>query len=422
VRPLVSAAIIAVGSELLTPTRTDTNSLAITSVLQRYGIALRGKAIVGDVRDDLAHALRDALARVDLVVLCGGLGPTDDDLTREAAADVLGRTLVEDPALVARLEARFASRGLTMPDINRRQAMVPTGAAVVPNPNGTAPGLWIEAGDQVVLLLPGPPRELKPMIERIGEERLEPRAGTTRLFTGVVRVAGQTESHAEQLAQPVYERWRTERRGIDVTTLAAPGSIDFHVTVRAVTREDGAQAVADALADLREVFGPHAYATDERGMERVVGDLLRARGYTVAAAESCTGGLLTSRLTDVPGSSAYVMQSVVVYSNEAKTALVGVPPSLIAEHGAVSEPVALAMAAGVRARAGTAVGIGITGIAGPDGGSPGKPVGTVAIAVEGPWGAAVRTRVFPGGREQVKFFASQAALDDLRRALLREPS
>jgi nicotinamide-nucleotide amidase len=235
VRPLVSAAIIAVGSELLTPSRTDTNSLAITAVLERYGIALRGKTIVGDVRGDLAHALRDALARVDLVVLCGGLGPTDDDVTRDVVAEVLGRDLVEDSALVERLHQRFASRGLTMPDINRRQAMVPTGAAIVPNPNGTAPGLWMEHGDQVVVLLPGPPRELTPMIETLGAARIEPRAGATRLFTGVVRVAGQTESHAEQLAHPLYDRWRAERRGIDVTTLAAPGSIDFHLTVRAAS-------------------------------------------------------------------------------------------------------------------------------------------------------------------------------------------
>jgi nicotinamide-nucleotide amidase len=420
VRPLVSAAIIAVGSELLTPTRTDTNSLAITAVLARYGIALRGKAIVGDVRSDLAHALRDALARVDLVVLCGGLGPTDDDVTREVAADVLGRDLVEDSALVERLRQRFASRRLDMPEINRRQAMVPTGAAIVVNPYGTAPGLWMEQGDQVVVLLPGPPRELTPMIEKIGAERLEARAGTTRLFTGTLRVAGQTESHAEELAKPLYDRWRAEFRGIDVTTLAAPGSIDFHLTVRASSPDEGARAVARALGELRDAFGEHAYTTDERGMEHVVGEMLRERGYTVACAESCTGGLLTSRLTDVPGSSAYVERSVVVYSNPAKTELLGVPPGLIAEHGAVSEPVAIAMASGVRERAGTSVGIGITGIAGPDGGTPEKPVGTVAIAVEGPWGRVVRMRVFPGGRAQVKFFATQAALDELRRALLRE--
>jgi nicotinamide-nucleotide amidase len=420
VRPLVSAAIIAVGSELLTATRTETNSLAVTAALDACGIAVRSKTIVGDVRGDLAHALRDALGRADLVVLCGGLGPTDDDLTREVVAEVLGRALREDPALVTRLEARFASRGLTMPAINRRQAMVPSGGEIVPNATGTAPGLWIPHGDQLVLLLPGPPRELKPMIDQLAQGRLAATAGTTRRFRGLVRVAGQTESHAEQLAHPVYERWRAEGRGVEVTTLAAPGSIDFHLTVRAAEPAEGERAVAAAAADLCAVFGEHAYATDERGMEQVVGDLLRAKGYTVAAAESCTGGLLTSRLTDVPGSSGWVERSVVTYSNAAKTDLLGVPSSLIAEHGAVSEPVALAMATGIRVRAGTSIGIGITGIAGPDGGSPDKPVGTVAIAVDGPWGCSVRTRAFPGGRQQVKYFATQAALDDLRRALARE--
>jgi nicotinamide-nucleotide amidase len=422
VRSLVSAAVIAVGSELLTPTRIDTNSLAITAALNTIGIAVRHKVIVGDVREDIAAAFRDALSRVDLVVFCGGIGPTDDDLTREAVAEVLGRPLAEDAGIVDRLRARFRARGLEMPEINRRQAMVPRGAQLVVNTNGTAPGLYLEEGEQVVALLPGPPRELKPMIDAIVRDHLAPRAGPTRLYSGTVRTTGLTESHAEQLAQPVYERWRSEGRPIDVTTLAAPASIDFHVRIRAADQGSGERMLASALDELRVVFGEHAYATRDQGMEQVVGELLRGRGYTIAAAESCTGGLLTSRLTDVPGSSAYVERAVVVYSNAAKTELLGVPDSLITAHGAVSEPVALAMASGVRARAKTTIGIAITGIAGPDGGSAEKPVGTVAIAVEGPWGRAVRTRQFFGGREQVKFFATQAALDDLRRALLRERS
>lgn len=420
VRPLVSASIIAVGSELLTPTRVDTNSLAVTGRLNEIGITVRAKVIVGDSREDVGRALADALSRVDLIVLSGGLGPTDDDVTREAVSDVLDRPLEEDPALVERLRARFAKRGLDMPEINRRQAMVPWGAEIVANPLGTAPGLWIAHGDQVVILLPGPPRELKPMIETLARDRLEARAASSRLFSGVVRVAGQTESHAEQLAQPVYERWRRAGLPIEVTTLAAPASIDFHVTVRAASRAGGEVALGAAVDELGDVFGEHAYTKDTRGMEQVVGDLLRARDYTIAAAESCTGGLLTSRLTDVPGSSAYVERSAVAYSDAAKVEWLGVPESLIAAHGAVSEPVAMAMAKGIRARARTTIGVGITGIAGPDGGSVEKPVGTVAIAIVGPWGDWVRTRVFPGGREQVKFFATQAALDDLRRALGRE--
>ncbi len=306
-----------------------------------------------------------------------------------------------------------------MPAINRRQAMVPAGAEVLPNANGTAPGLWLEHEGCTIVLLPGPPRELTPMFEMVVRERLAARAGTVPLLRGVVRVAGQTESHAEQRAQPFYERWRDAGLPIEATTLAAPASIDFHLTVRSTDRDTGGRILDEALGELAAAFGADAYATEDRGMEHVVGGLLRERGLTIAVAESCTGGLLSSRLTDVPGSSAYVVCGIVAYSNQTKQDLLGVEGALIEAHGAVSEPVALAMAAGIRRRAATSIGIGVTGIAGPDGGTPEKPVGTVAIAVEGPWGAAARTRTFPGGREQVKFFATQAAMDDLRRALFQ---
>lgn len=415
----MTAQIIAVGSELLTPTKIDTNSLFLTEHLNAVGIEVRAKTIVGDSRDDLSVVFRQALAAADLVVLTGGLGPTDDDVTREVVAAALDRPLHEDPALLERLRGRFAKRGLDMPAINHRQAMVPEGAVILPNPNGTAPGLLLEHDDRLVVLLPGPPRELQPMALALVAERLEPRAGRTRLFTGVLRVTGLTESHAEQVAKPFYERWRAEALAIDATTLASPGSIDFHLTVRAADAATGQQRVSHALRELREAFGEDAYSDDGSPLEVVVGALLAGRGFRVAAAESCTGGLLTARLTDVPGSSAWLDRSVVVYSNRSKTDLLGVPESLIEAHGAVSEPVAAAMAAGIRARAGVDIGIGITGIAGPGGGTAEKPVGTVAIAVEGPWGGRVSTRVFPGGRELVRFFASQAALDEVRRALLR---
>jgi nicotinamide-nucleotide amidase len=416
---LVAAEIIAVGSELLTPTRVDTNSLFITERLNACGIAVRAKTVVGDSRADLAAVLTSALARVDLVVLTGGLGPTDDDLTREVVSQVLARPLHEDPALVERLRARFARRGLDMPEINRRQALVPEGAEVLSNANGTAPGLWLEDGSKVVVLLPGPPREIRPMVDALVASRIGPRAGGTVIVTRMLRVAGYTESHAEQAAMPLYARWRDERRPIDATTLAAPGSIDFHLTARAPTPVEGQRLLAAAVAELAGAFGDAAYSNDGRSMEEVVGELLRTSRLTLAAAESCTGGLLTSRLTDVPGSSAYVERGVVAYSNQAKIDLLDVPADLIARHGAVSEPVAAAMARGVRVRAGAAIGVGITGIAGPEGGTREKPVGTVAIAVEGPWGAGVSTRTFPGDRAQIKFSATQAALDELRRALLR---
>jgi nicotinamide-nucleotide amidase len=420
VRPLLTAEIIAVGSELLTPTRLDTNSLFITKCLAEHGITVRTKTVVGDSRDDLRAVFSSALTRRDVVVLTGGLGPTDDDLTREVVAETLGRPMRQDPEIVERLRGRFARRGLQMPDINLRQALVPEGAVIVPNPNGPAPGLWLEDDHRVIVLLPGPPRELKPMMESLARERLTRRPGPGRLMTRVLRIAGQGESHAEEVARPFFALWRSEARGIDVTTLASPGSIDFHVSLRSEDAPAGAARLEASLRELAQAFGEDAYAEDEGSMEGVVGNLLRDRRYPIAAAESCTGGLLTSRLTDVPGSSAYVQLSIVAYSNAAKTALLGVPVALIATHGAVSEPVAVSMAEGVRVRAGSTIGVGITGIAGPDGGTPEKPVGTVAIAVDGPWGTHVRTRALLGGREHIKFWATQAALDDVRRLLLRE--
>jgi nicotinamide-nucleotide amidase len=400
VRAIRTAEIIAVGSEMI-------------------GIAVRAKAVVGDSTDDLASILGSALSRSDLIVLTGGLGPTDDDVTRDAVARVLGRPLHEDAAILERLRARFAARGLDMPPLNRRQAMVPENAEVLHNPHGTAPGLWIEHAGHILVLLPGPPGELKPMVDVLIRERLVLRAEGMRLLTRIVRVAGRTESHVEMAAQPLYERWREKSRSIEVTILAAPGTIDLHLTVRVRDVALGAAVLDAAVGDLREVFADDLYSANGQPMEEVLGGMLREGRHTIAVAESCTGGLLSSRLTDVPGSSVYLDRAVVAYSNEAKIAWLGVGADLIAAHGAVSEPVAEAMAAGIRARADTTIGVAVTGIAGPGGGTPEKPVGTVAIAVEGPWGRSVRTRRFSGHREQVKWHASSAAMDDVRRAILR---
>ena len=416
---LTSAEIIAVGSELLGAVRLDTNSLYITGRLNEIGISVRAKAVVGDSVADLEAVLEASLRRVALVILTGGLGPTDDDVTRDAVSRVLKRPLHEDAAIVDRLRARFAARGLDMPAINRRQAMVPDGADVLPNPNGTAPGLWLERDERVVVLLPGPTSEMKPMLDAVVRERLAPRGAGTRLYTRVVRIAGLPESHVDARAQPVYSRWRAEEQPMDVTILATPGTIDLHLTLRATRAEAAAARLERAASELREVFGEDLYSDDGEAIEAVVGGLLSGAGYTIAVAESCTGGLLSSRLTDVPGSSAYVDRGLVAYGNRAKVDWLGVPAASIDEHGAVSEPVAEAMAAGIRARTGAAIGVGVTGIAGPGGGTPEKPVGTVAIAVEGPWGRSVRTRRFSGPREQIKWHASSAALDDVRRLVLR---
>jgi nicotinamide-nucleotide amidase len=419
-RLLRRAEIVAVGSELLGVDRLDTNSLAVTARLHELGIEVAAKAVVGDRLDDLAAVLRQALERADLVVTTGGLGPTDDDVTREAVARVLGRRLVEDARTVERIRARFARRGLEMPEINRRQALVIEGAHLVDNEHGTAPGQWVEVDGRLVVLLPGPPRELEPMLDRVAREVLEPRAGPHRLYRRVVGIVGRTESQAEERLRPLYARWAAQQPPVAATILAGGGQIELHLTTAAADAAEAAGALETAAGDVVDAFGVDVFTTTGEHLEAVVGTLLRDRGLRVAVAESCTGGLVSSRLTDVAGSSAYVERGVVAYSNQAKVDLLGVPEALIAAHGAVSEAVAAAMAAGVRRLARVEVGLGITGIAGPGGGTPAKPVGTVAIAVDGPAGAGVvRTLLLPGGRLQVKAFASTSALDLLRRAILR---
>jgi nicotinamide-nucleotide amidase len=415
---LRTAEIIAVGSELLGTTRLDTNSLFLSGALGALGIELRAKCVVGDDRAWLAQLIAQALSRVDLVILTGGLGPTDDDVTRDAVAEVLGLPCSEDAAIVDRIERRFARRGLRMPENNRRQARVPSGALVLDNPNGTAPGLWIPYGRQVVVLLPGPPRELQPMMDRLCEGPLAARAGVDRIYTTLLFVAGRTESHVEEAIQPIYSRWVHATPPIQTTILAAPGQIEVHLTLRS-RHADAARAQLDEARDaLVRALGDAVFSTDGRLLEQVVGDLLKSCGLTIAAAESCTGGLFLSRLTDVPGSSSYVRGGVVAYANDLKTAFVDVPEELLRAHGAVSEPVAAAMADGARERASAHVGVGITGVAGPDGGTPQKPVGTVAIAVSGPGdGATVRTFSFPGGRPQIKYQSAQLALDMVRRVI-----
>ena len=416
---LTSAAIVAVGSELLETTKLDTNSLFITELLNGIGIDVASKHIAGDDRAVLRRVLQSALAGADLVAVCGGLGPTDDDLTREVVADVLQRPLAEDAAIVEHLKRRYASRGLStpMPLNNLRQAMVPAGAVVLDNPNGSAPGLWIEHGAQVVVLLPGPPRELKPIMSALAETRLRVRVSGVAIVRRMIRVSGRFESHVDQAMHPLYEEWAAGSPPVAATILATLGQIELHLSVRHPSREQGAAILERATAQALDVLGEDVFSTDGRRLEEVVGDALAARGLWLAAAESCTGGLVTSRLTDVPGSSRYVGASIVAYANEAKTSLLGVPETLIAAHGAVSEPVACAMAEGIRSRAGADLGLGITGIAGPSGGTPEKPVGTVAVALASSEGTTARTFRFFGDRELVKFQASQAALDMVRRHL-----
>jgi nicotinamide-nucleotide amidase len=416
-RLLRTAEIIAAGSELLGSSRIDTNSLYIADRLASLGIELRAKSVVGDRREDLASYFQRSLSRADLVVLTGGLGPTDDDLTREVVAEVLGLPLKEDRAIVESIAARFERRGLRMPDVNRRQAMVPRGAVALDNPNGTAPGLFIEHAGQVVLLLPGPPREMRPMIDALVEGRLRVRASPERLHRTTLFITGRSESHVEERVQPIYSQWRGAPMPIETTILASPGQIELHLTLRSADAAAAERELSSAREQLMAVLGDDVFSTDGRALEEVIGALLREHELTIAVAESCTGGLMLSRLTDVAGSSDYVLGGIVAYSNDVKSEMADVAPELIRAHGAVSEPVAVAMAEGVRRRTGASLGVGITGIAGPGGGSLQKPVGTVVISVSGPHGqqARVRTFSFPGGRTQVKFQATQAALDMVRR-------
>jgi nicotinamide-nucleotide amidase len=416
VRSIHTAEILAAGSELLTPHRIDTNSLHLTARLNELGIEVRAKAVIGDDRSDLTAWLTGALQRADLVVATGGLGPTDDDITREAAAEVLGLPLEEDAEVLRTIERRFARRNMVMPPINRKQARVPRGAVWLANPNGTAPGLWIEHGERVLVLLPGPPREMQAMFEASVAPRLAERTAGRRLRRRVIKTTGWPESQVDEVAAPIYRTWLEARVPIQTTILASPGQIELHLSAAG---EDGAaiDGALDAAVDvLRRTLGKIVFSVDGRNLEEVVGDALRERAARISVAESCTGGLLLGRLTNVPGSSAWVIGGVVAYDNAVKTAELNVAEDLLAVHGAVSESVAAAMAEGVRARLATEIGVGVTGIAGPSGGTLDKPVGTVVIAVAGP-AVAVRTFAFVGDRHMVRAQAAQAALNMVRIAL-----
>jgi nicotinamide-nucleotide amidase len=417
---LRTAEVIAVGSELLGWTRLDTNSLFIADQLSRLGIELRAKAVVGDDRGRIQAMFTRALERADLVILTGGLGPTDDDLTREAIAGALGLELEEHEEITERIRRRFERRGAQMPEVNRRQAMVPRGAQWIPNANGSAPGLRLEVDGRLVVLLPGPPRELQPMLLDLCAPGgvIAEGAGAERLHRVSLFTTGLAESQVEALVQPIYSLWRTEEEPIETTILASPGQVELHLTLRGPDEAHARARLARALAALQAALGNAAYSTDGRRLPEVVLASLRARGHTIAAAESCTGGMLLERLTSIPGSSATVIGGVVAYSNDLKVDWLGVATAAIEAHGAVSEVVGAAMAEGIRARTGADVGVAITGIAGPDGGTAAKPVGTVVIAVSiAGQPLMVGTHLFAGDRDMVRVQATQAALNRVRLAL-----
>jgi nicotinamide-nucleotide amidase len=411
------AEIIAVGSELLTPYRLDTNSLYLTAELNKLGIRVIHKSVVGDSRDDIRATFRHALDRSELIVGCGGLGPTDDDRTRETVAELLGRELRRDDEVLRGIQERFRRFARTMPEINERQAMVPAGAIVLANPRGTAPGLWMEGGGHIVILLPGPPSELKGIYESEVRARLTRQGIAERLFSRDLRVTGLPESEVEQRVRPLYALYPET----ETTILATPTGIQLHP--RTWSRDPAAaeKMLDEIVSRMVLALGEHVYSTQGETLEDVVARALTENRATIAVAESCTGGMLAERLTNVPGSSSYFLGGVVCYSNELKSSLVGVPADIIDSKGAVSSETALALADGIRKRTGATLGIGITGIAGPSGGTPEKPVGLVHIGIADERGSRERASRFPGDRERIRFQATQQALDTVRRYFLFPP-
>jgi len=411
---VLTAEIIAIGSELLAPDRTDTNSLWLTEKLNSIGIEVRLKTIVGDDDARLEEAIRDAVKRSKVVITTGGLGPTEDDVTRKVAARALGRRLLLDEDVLAEIRERFRAFGRAMPERNSRQAMVIDGAQVLPNPNGSAPGLFIEHQGTAISLLPGPPREMRPMFENHVQPKLAAQAGNVRVVRRILRVAGFGESAVDEKIAPIYTQFANPQ----TTILFNKTEIEIHLTAQAKTEQDAELLLDDLSARLEDRLGDSIFAFRGEEMEEVVGLKLAVAGYTVSVAESCTGGLIAQRLTDIPGSSKYFIEGVVAYSNEAKTRTLGVGAKLLQQHGAVSAEVAEAMAEGIRKRAGTDFGLSVTGIAGPDGGSEEKPVGLVYIALSDDAHIEHRRLMLPGDRQLIRWRASQAVLDLLRRRLI----
>jgi nicotinamide-nucleotide amidase len=414
----VNAEIIAVGSEMLTPFRMDTNSLYLTEQLNQLGVDVIFKSIVGDNFQRLVAAAQHGLFRSEILIFSGGLGPTEDDLTREAVAEALGLKLNRDPEILTRLEQRFAERGWKMAANNAKQADVLEGATVLPNPNGTAPGQWLngqfEARERIVILLPGPPHEMKALFESEVRDRLRAKVPPAFLAVRTLKIAMLGESHVDARVAPIYKRYTD----VETTILAGAGEIELHFKSIAST-QDAAQRRVDEVAGLVEdELDDAVYSRNGESIEQIVGYWLQMRNATLAVAESCTGGLLAERITSIAGSSRYFLGGAIVYSNHLKTELAGVPAEMIDRHGAVSREVAVALAEGIRYRCESTLGVGITGVAGPAGGTPDKPVGLVFHAVASSTGTEVEQRNFPGDRKHIRRFASTMALDMVRKKLM----
>lgn len=410
--------IIAVGSEMLTPYRQDTNSLYLTGKLNEIGVTVAFKTIVGDRLKDIVGAIQTALGRVDILVLMGGLGPTEDDLTREATAEALSLKLRRDGAQLAALHARAATWRMPMAENNLKQADVIETATILPNPNGSAPGQWLDATynsyRKIVMLVPGPPNECRPMFDAECVSRLRAVLPLRHIAQRTLKAAMIPESQADKLLAPIY----TTYTDVETTILAHAGDIQLTLLCSKASKEAGEQRVEELAGKLEEALDDWLYSSEGESLEQIVLYYLGLRQATLAVAESCTGGMVAQRITAVPGSSRSFLGGAVVYSDPLKTSFANVPPELIAKHGAVSAEVAAAMAEGIRRRTGATLGLGVTGIAGPTGGTEQKPVGLVYFAVSDAHKTDSYDRTFRGDRDRVRQWATQQALDLIRKKLM----
>jgi len=414
----VIAEIIAVGSEMLTPFRQDTNSLYLTAQLNNLGVEVGFKTIVGDSLKDIVRVTTAALSRADIILLSGGLGPTEDDLTREAAAETLGLQLRRDPAIVSAIET--AIRGTWLENVRqqcetrrcnhgrcRLDERQRHGSRAVDQRKS-------DGKEKIVILLPGPPHELKALFEGSVLDKLRTKVPTQFLASRVLKITGIGESACDARVAPIYKRFTD----VDTTILAGPGEIQLHVKTRGPTAEFAERRLDEIVEKLEAELGDCVFSDNGDSLEQIVSYFLQMRSATLSVAESCTGGLVAERLTSVSGSSRYFVGGVVVYSNELKTELADVPQDLLDVYGAVSEQVAQALAEGIRKRCGTTLAVGVTGVAGPTGGTAEKPVGLVFHALASESGTEVIKRNFPGDRARIRWFASQQALDMVRRKLM----
>lgn len=413
------AEIIAVGSEMLTPHRQDTNSLALTAELNQLGVQVGFKTIIGDSLKHLTAAALMALHRADIVVFSGGLGPTEDDLTRQAVASALEKKLERDPKIIAHLKQRAAARKMPLTENNYQQADVIEGAEVLPNPNGSAPGQFIDTVHngyrKLLVLVPGPPREQAPMFKEQVVPKLRSLLPVKHIATRQLRIAIGAESAIDARVSPIYKQYAD----VDTTILfTAQGEIQLHFACSKATKEEAEDRVQELSEKCEHELDDVVFSSEGESLEEVVLLMLGMRHLTLATAESCTGGLVAERLTKIPGSSRAFLGGAVVYSDELKTKFANVPKNLIRTHGAVSKEVAVSLAEGIRSTTGADLGIGITGIAGPGGATLNKPVGRVYIALASADGSEVQELNLTGERERVRWFSSQHALDILRRHLM----